>query len=89
MWSFPTNMRTGRSRESSKAEIAAVRATGLNPGGQLDSSGQEAGSLPGLRSFQIPPPQSARWYVRLFPSLTDLVFLFPLYFLFSKIGGIR
>src|SRR5208283_4253741 len=36
-----------------------------------------------------PQSTSVGWYVRLFPSLTDLAFLFPLYFLFAKIGGVR
>ena len=41
--------------------------------------------------FPVAPDQSTsvRWWVRFFPSLTDLAFLFPLYFLFAKIGGAR
>ncbi|MGA7409851.1 MAG: hypothetical protein WBW33_05160 [Bryobacteraceae bacterium] len=63
--------------ESSQAEASAVQAAGSNLRRHAHLSGRQT------------PAQSADWYVRLFPSLTDLAFLFPLYFLFAKIGGVR
>ena len=70
-------MNTARSMESSNAEASTVQAARSNLSGHAHLSGQQT------------PRRSADWYVRLFPSLTDLAFLFPLYFLFAKIGGIR
>jgi hypothetical protein len=75
--------------ESSKAECATVKAAGAQLVGQPHSPAQGTPSTNRSGLLTAAPPQSDGWYVRLFPSLTDLAFLFPLYFLFAKIGGVR